>query len=350
MAILAIRIEDAASILLNEFFDYGGQCWAISRDRKKNTEECMPLEDFYECTIRTEWLDDVPVVFVCDDHIIGWYTSARIYRKLKVLSPFMEGNIVADVRQAKLLASGQKTDSIQLEFEDQYYKVIDEYDVLHVKLSEMMKDPGLKTIEIRFDLLPSGYDGKKVRMAAGIGKRQSDAAFKMADYCLDQCNEIAYKAMNDQCRDIRDFKTMYDYASEVTKMLSKNTDGWYYLAMACEQTGRVKEGIKAIEKALALEPDGDDLIALKGHLLFAMERYEQAITCYQEAHDISPEDGYLLCIGQTYLVMGKVDMAYKAYKRISDPEVLKEKGIDLKDIEHRWPFVAIRNFFGKKNK
>ena len=31
MAILVVRIEDASTLLMNEFFDYNGRCYALTR-------------------------------------------------------------------------------------------------------------------------------------------------------------------------------------------------------------------------------------------------------------------------------------------------------------------------------
>ena len=47
MAILVVRIEDASTLLMNEFFDYNGRCYALTRSRKENTDVCINLEDFY---------------------------------------------------------------------------------------------------------------------------------------------------------------------------------------------------------------------------------------------------------------------------------------------------------------
>ena len=64
MAILVVRIEDASTLLMNEFFDYNGRCYALTRSRKENTDVCINLEDFYEGTVQSESLEDIPVVFV----------------------------------------------------------------------------------------------------------------------------------------------------------------------------------------------------------------------------------------------------------------------------------------------
>lgn len=63
MAILVVRIEDDSTLLMNEFFDYNGVCYGLTRSREKNDEICINLEDFYEGTVQSECLTDVPVFF-----------------------------------------------------------------------------------------------------------------------------------------------------------------------------------------------------------------------------------------------------------------------------------------------
>ena len=63
MAILVVRIEDDSTLLMNEFFDYNGVCYGLTRSREKNDEICINLEDFYEGTVQSECLTDVPVSY-----------------------------------------------------------------------------------------------------------------------------------------------------------------------------------------------------------------------------------------------------------------------------------------------
>ena len=43
MAILVVRIEDDSTLLMNEFFDYNGVCYGLTRSREKNDEICINL-------------------------------------------------------------------------------------------------------------------------------------------------------------------------------------------------------------------------------------------------------------------------------------------------------------------
>lgn len=83
MAILAVKIDDRATLRMNEFFDYAGHCWALSRSREKEDAVGAELEDFYEATVRSGHIDGVPVVFIYEDQVVGWYISATVYRYIR---------------------------------------------------------------------------------------------------------------------------------------------------------------------------------------------------------------------------------------------------------------------------
>ena len=112
MAILVVRIEDVSTLLMNEFFDYNGRCYALTRSRKENTDVCINLEDFYEGTVQSESLEDIPVVFVKAQDggwaVIGYYKRAEVRKKIMRPSLFLEGNIRADVREAWLFSEDER--------------------------------------------------------------------------------------------------------------------------------------------------------------------------------------------------------------------------------------------------
>ena len=83
-------------------------------------------------------------------------------------------------------------------------------------------------------------------------------------------------------------------------------DGYYYKAMAEEQLGFVKEGLRSVNRALQLEPDGADIIALKANLLAAMGSYEDAAALYSESFDISGDESYLLVKGRVLLMLSLI--------------------------------------------
>lgn len=354
MAMMAVKIENEASVLMNEFFDFQGWCYALSASRTSHAQECAALEDFYECTVQTDWLDDVPVIFVLEKQIIGWYVKARIYRKRQMISAFLEGNIKARALDAVLLPKSERIDRVQLDFGERMYEIIEEDDIRYEQLLHMISE-NTKGIPLRYELVDSFYSSDRLRLLQlKAGSDQSEAKKMMKEHCLERCTYYASRVMNDECRDIRELKSMLQYARQAVIYDRDSADAWYYQAMACEQLGFVKDGLKAIERALALEPDADDLLAQKGHLLAAKGDYKAAVDCYEEAWSIVPEDGYLLHIGQTWFAMGNVDAAYKAFGRVKDKSLLEVRGINLKDMEKRWPFVNVRGFslkelFGRKH-
>ena len=82
MAVLAVLVEDPGTLLLNEFFDYDGRCYAISRSRTENNDICIDFQDFYDSDVSAESMHDIPVIFIIPDadtgdtHICGWYRHA----------------------------------------------------------------------------------------------------------------------------------------------------------------------------------------------------------------------------------------------------------------------------------
>lgn len=344
MPVLAVKIENEASLLMNEFFDYHGFCYAVSKSRLEGGSECIALEDFYECTVQSTVIKNIPVIFVADGKIAGWYKKAEIYRSLQRIAVFLEGNICAPIAEVCLLPKSERISGFAFDFKEKLYEVVETGDERLKQILTMLEKP-VKTLDISYARSVSFYFGDRLRLTAARYKNNTkQAKAAQLNACIEQCAKTALRVMNDECKDIRELKTMYDYAKQALVYDRNSTDGWYYMAMACEQLGFVKEGLKAIEKALSAEADGDDLMVLKGHLLYALKKYDEAAACYREAIEICPEDGYRMCLGQAYLAAGNMDAAYKAYKNVSDKSVLEAAGVNLKAMEKRWPFVAMRGF------
>ena len=99
MAILAVKIDERATLRMNEFFDYSGFCWAVSRKRSEDGAEGADLEDFYEGTVRSSCIEDVPVIFIYENKIVGWYVTAEVYRYIRHPALFLEGNICAKTQR-----------------------------------------------------------------------------------------------------------------------------------------------------------------------------------------------------------------------------------------------------------
>ena len=59
MAILTVKIDNLATLRMNEFFDYAGRCWALSSSSEKEDAVGAELEDFYEGTVRSGHIEDI---------------------------------------------------------------------------------------------------------------------------------------------------------------------------------------------------------------------------------------------------------------------------------------------------
>ena len=313
MAILLIRIEDEATLKLNEFFDYNGSCYALSRSREDNDKVCLPLEDFYDCTVRTDWVSDIPVVFIYgkegDHRILGWYRSSKIYRESLNVSMFLEGNIVAHSSDVVVVPRDCQSLMRDVSFGERLYEVVEFDDKRHGYLEKMMESySGVNEMK-RLDALSVNVSRQDILIKARRDKK------KPFDICIEQCALLAERLMNDACEDIVEIKVLWEYAKLAVIYNSQSADGYYYQAMAEEQLGLVRQGLKSIDKALKLEDDGDDLYALKGNLLMAYGRIDEAARMYRLANEIHPLEAY---------------------------------GEILKRIEKQWPFVAVRGFKLKK--
>ena len=81
--------------------------------------------------------------------------------------------------------------------------------------------------------------------------------------------------MEDRCQGLGTVKALEELALEATRLSAGNVNGWYYLAMANYQLGFVRKGLKAIDRAVRLEPEADDLLAMKGNLLVSNSCFEE---------------------------------------------------------------------------
>ena len=346
MAILVVRIEDSSTLLMNEFFDYGGFCYGLTRSRSENSETCINLEDFYEGTVQSERLTDVPVVFVIEQegrwHVVGYYRRAEVRKKIMRPSLFLEGNIRADVRDVRLLPEESQKTVFAANFGERYYEVVEEDDARYQSLMELMKK------DCGQNILPR-YDCVDIFLQSTI--RHDYAA------SLRECERLAAALMGEECADIRDIKRLEVCGHQASILNSREADGYYYEAMADEQLGRVRQGMKAIEKALRIEPAGADLMALKGQLLVGMGKAEAAAQWFHKAWFESGDDDYLLLEGRAWLLAEQPDNALECFKKINDRAILDAAGINLKDMERRWPPVSARSvrhelkkLFGKGDK
>lgn len=335
MAILIVRIEDESTLLMNEFFDYNGSCYGLSRSRTENREDCIDLEDFYEGTVQSECLSEIPVIYVQakeDSWIVtGWYKKAQIRKKILRPSLFLEGNILADARDVWLLPQDARTMRVSANFGERYYEVIEEDDTRYQPLMERIRDASGKNAFLRYDYVD-------IFLQSTI-RHDYDA-------CLAECERLASALMREGCADIYDIKRLEVCARQAEALNGQVADGFYYEAMADEQLGRVKSGMKAVERALRIEPEGADIMALKGQLLVSMGKVSAAAEWFHQAWNESGDDDYLLLEGRARLLEAQPDKALTCFKAITDTSILDAAGIDLEDMERRWPPVSARGFKG----
>lgn len=273
MAILLVNIENTATMALNEFFDYNGHCYAVSTSRDCAEGVAITFNDFYDSTVAANKMTDIPVVFChqSDDklYIVGWYKSADIYSKVKQVSLFLEGNIVANASDVVVLREKRVVEGISCNFMFKNYCVIEMEDCRYDKLAELVYVEDHKNNAfVRYPYVHIDLDRK---------------AKKNYDVAIRYCENIASAIMNDECQGITEIKALQLYAREAVEADRKASDGYYYLAMADYQLGFVKDGMKAVERALSIEKDAADIMALKANLLVSMGHYDAAIELYEKA-------------------------------------------------------------------
>ncbi len=333
MAILLIRIEDTASLALNEFFDYNGRCYALAGSRNSAEKKQLRLEEFYEATRDTKELENIPVFFVTGTDqnvtIAGWYRSAKISENIRHLSLFLEGNVEAAVSDVVLLPENRRTEKLEWPVPEQSYEVVEEEDSRHDRLQRLLHTEQRENAMIRYAYVPVRLDPKLV---------------KQPEACLQYCARLAEVLVQNQCRDLSEIKQLEQYAAKVKEKVPKNPDGWYYHALACCHLGFFKEGIRSVQKALALEPEAADLLALKGMLLAEKGYYQDSAVCLHEAYEKNREEEYLLLEGRVKAMAGQMDKAYECFAAIQDKNLLEEAGIRLADFEKRWSFADLLSF------
>lgn len=327
MAILAVKIDDPATLRMNEFFDYGGSCWALSRNRDRDSAMGAELEDFYDGTVRSSQMEEVPVIFIHDGQIIGWYIKAMVYRYIRHPSPFLEGNVCAAVRDARLLKQPKTFTGIVFG-KDKDYLVIESGDARYETLKVFINDD-----EGPFEILDYGRvpldsrtkNGRIVRADRGRRITSKDRVNRL----LSVCEELALEIMEDRCAGIGTVKSLGELALEATRYDVGNVNAWYYLAMANYQLGFVRKGLKAIDRAIRLESDADDLLVMKGNLMVSNGCLEEALRCYEGAYEIQPDDSYYVLAGRACAYMGNPVAADSYYRKVKDADILGAFGISV---------------------
>lgn len=327
MAILAVKINQLETLRMNEFFDYSGCCWALSRNREQDGAMGAELEDFYEGTVRSSRMEEIPVVFVYEDQIVGWYRKAVIYRYIRHPALFLEGNICANIRDVRFLKYPKKFHEISFT-EDKNYLVIETSDTRYEMLVRFMEESQGPFEAVDYAKVPMDDRIKQknqVRMKTGQRLTAKDRVYHL----LNLCETLAQEIMDDRCYGIGTVKTLVELALEATRLDAKEVNAWYYLAMGYYQLGFVQKGLKAIDRAIHLESDADDLFVMKGNLMVSKGCLEGALGCYENAYHLCPDDTYYVMAGQACGCMGNRIAAEQYYRKVKDTEILRDFGITL---------------------
>ena len=329
MAILAVKIDNRATLRMNEFFDYAGQCWALSKDREEDGVMGAELEDFYEGTVRSSQMEEIPVIFVCEDKIVGWYRKAMVYRYIRRPSLFMEGNICANVRDVHLLFNPEPYEELAFGT-DKKYLVIERSDMRYEPLMCFMENHTGPFEEVSYGKVPVDLRTKMSAKQVGGAKKSAQMKQTSKDkvqHLLRLCELFAQEIMEDLCPGIGTVKALEQTALEATRLQTSDVNAWYYLAMAYYHLGLVKKGLKAVDRAIRLEPDADDLLVMKGNLMVSGGCLEEALNCYESAYEICPDDSYYVMAGQACRCMGNRIAAEQYYKKVKDTDILEDFGI-----------------------
>ena len=216
MALLLVSVPDPGTLLLNEFFDYDGCCYGMSAPRGTDPAEAIRLEDFYEATVRTEQLENVPVLFLVPEGesytAVGFYRRAQIHRRLLRISLFMEGNIRAEAGEAVLLPDRQRVTGVEAHFGDRCYEVVETDDARYEAFMALISRDVKKTGNAmpRYDRIDISISPAEKRDAGRLRER---------------CDRLAAALMADECRDLADIKSLEVCADRLTVLNGRSADG-----------------------------------------------------------------------------------------------------------------------------
>jgi tetratricopeptide (TPR) repeat protein len=312
MALLAIKVEDSATLPLNEFYDYQGTCYALTRTRDSVSDICIELEDFYDGTVTDETLEHVDIVFVDGGRVIGWYRDAQVSRRILRPTLFLEGNVTAGSGHVWLLPEKMRQYELDIDFGSRLYSVIEE------------TDPRYADLEGYLDI----YHGENIFQRAASVHVSIGREYKNDfDMCINQCIETAERVMKNECTGISEICMMAAYAQQAELFGSAQADPYYYEAMAQYQLGDTHRAMKAVNNALKLEPDGNGIKALKACILYSMGHGLEGAALMDEVWLEEGDEVYLLNEGRILLYSHHVAEAFECFARIGDDTIREELGI-----------------------
>ena len=186
---------------------------------------------------------------------------------------------MANASDVVLLKQMKMIEGVTANFMFRNYCVIEMEDSRYDKLAELIYvDADETNVFTRYPYVHIELDGR---------------AKKSYDVAIRYCGSLAGNIMNDNCQGIAEIKALKLYAEEAVRLDKSKADGYYYLALANYQLGFVKDGMKAVERALTIEPEASDINALKANLLVSRGYFDAALELYQKAAQLDSDESEL---------------------------------------------------------
>lgn len=107
-------------------------------------------------------------------------------------------------------------------------------------------------------------------------------------------------------------------AEELTRLRPENEDGYELLGNALVDTGKLEEALEQYSRALELCPTYWSVWANKGYVLLLLERFDEALPCYEQATSHVDDDAaywYWNCQGAALHRLQRDDEALACYQR-----------------------------------
>jgi Flp pilus assembly protein TadD len=94
----------------------------------------------------------------------------------------------------------------------------------------------------------------------------------------------------------------------------------YSLGRVYHALGRDSEAITAFQEAVRLKPDDAAMHSGLGSAYYGLRRYSEAVGAYQEAIRLKPDDASTWCgLGMAYDQLGQRELRGRAYERCRTP-------------------------------
>jgi tetratricopeptide (TPR) repeat protein len=129
---------------------------------------------------------------------------------------------------------------------------------------------------------------------------------------------------------------------EVTWVADSYSLACYQLAVIAVEEERLEDGIRHIESGLAIEPEHPELWNEQGYILSRLQRYEQALQCYQQAavvREWAPKEQFARAYrgqGGVLIDLNRLDEAEAAFRRSLELEPENTRALsELEFIDER---------------